>query len=99
MLKALEDRVIVEPIDEDKDSEAGYTLEVRTEKPIKWVVIDVGPGRTLDSWSRENMDLCIWDIVYFTKYAPDEFFYKDKRYFSLKQSTILSYNRPEPCEK
>lgn len=90
MLKALQDRYIVEPIEEEKKSDTWVILETRTEKPIRGRIVGVGPGRTLESWWREHMDVNVWDIIYFAKYWPDEFYHEDKKYFSIKQSTILA---------
>ena len=99
MLKTLEDRILVLPIDEAKETSRGVILETQTEKQTKGTVIFVGPGRTLENGMRENMDVKEWDIVFFTKYGPDELLYEDKKYFSIKQSSILAIYPIIACEK
>jgi len=92
ILKVIEDRVLVVPIPEEKESEKWWTMEVRTEKPIRWSVISVWYWRTLENWNKEIMDVKVGDIVYFTKYAPDVFTHEEKEYYSIKQSSILAIN-------
>jgi co-chaperonin GroES (HSP10) len=44
----------------------------------------------LDNGSRAPIDVKIWDIVYFTKYSPDELEVDWIKYLVIKQSSILA---------
>ena len=90
MLKVVEDKILVTPINDKSTSSQGLVLESREGKPEKGEVIAVGPGRTLENGSRENMDVKVGDIVYFTPYAPDAIDVDGKNYYTLKQSGILA---------
>ena len=72
MLKPIEDHVLIKPLNEESTTKSGIILPDSKEKPKKWKVIAVGDGRILDDGSRSIMDVKIWDVVYFTQYAPDE---------------------------
>ena len=89
MLKAIWDRIIVLPIEEAKETASGFIQSVVDNKPCMGEVISVGNGRTLENWSREILSVKEWDIVFFQRYAPDEFEYENKKYFSIKESSIL----------
>ena len=92
MLQAIQDRVLAEPIPEEKISGMGVILETRTEKPVRGTVISVWPWRTLENWERETMDVKVGDEIFFTKYWPDSMYDWEKEIFSIKQSTILAIN-------
>jgi chaperonin GroES len=44
----------------------------------------------LDNGSRAPIDVKVGDVVYFTKYAPDELDVDGKKYLVVKQSSILA---------
>ena len=89
-LLPLEDHLLVEPIEEETKSKAWIILPDNKEKPSKWKVIAVGAGKILENWSRAPVDLEIGDIVYFTKYSPDELEVDGKKYLVIKQNSILA---------
>ena len=90
MLKVVEDKILVTPINDKSTSKGWLVLEARQWKPEKGEVIAVGPGRTLENGSRENMDVKVGDIVFFTPYAPDAIDVDGIDYYTLKQSGILA---------
>ena len=55
----------------------------------KWKVIAVGDGKILENGSRAPVDVKVDDIVYFTKYAPDEIEVDGKQYLIIKHSSVL----------
>jgi len=89
-LMPLEDHVLVEPIEEETKSKAGIILPDAKEKPSKWKVIAVGAGKILENGSRTPVDVKIGDIVYFTKYSPDELEVDGKKYLVIKENSILA---------
>lgn len=94
-LLPLEDHVIIEAIKEETTTASWIVLPDTTkEKPSKWIVIAVGAGKILDNGQRWPVDIKAGDVVYFTKYAPDEIEVKEwgttKAYLVVKQSSLLA---------
>ncbi len=86
----IEDHVIVKPI-EETTTESGIVLpETAKDKPQKGEVIAVWPGKILDNGQRAPMDVQEWDIVYFTKYSPDELEVGGEKYLVIRHSSILA---------
>lgn len=90
-LLPLEDHVIVEPIKEEQTTKSGIVLpDTAKEKPWKGKVIAVWEWKIMDNWQRAPMDIAEWDVVYFTKYSPDEIESNWQKYLILRQSSILA---------
>ena len=93
-LQPIEDHILIKPINEENTTKSGIILPDSKEKPRKWEVVAVWDWRILDDWSRSVMDVKVWDIVYFTQYAPDEIEYEEKwektKYLVIKQSSLLA---------
>lgn len=87
----LHDHVLVQAIEEDNTTKSGIILPSdKNEKPSKGKVIAVWPGKIIDDDDRGPMDVKEGDIVYFTKYAPDEIEVDDVKYLIIKQDSILA---------
>lgn len=86
----LEDHIILEAIEEENKTASWIILPDSKEKPSKWKVIAVWEWKILDNGSRAPVDLKEWDIVYFTKYSPDELEVDWVKYLVIKQSSILA---------
>lgn len=91
----LEDHIIVETIQEENKTPSGIVLPDTTkEKPWKGKVIAVGEGKIWDDGKRLPIDVKIWDIVFFTKYSPDEIEIEEdgqkKKYLVIRHSSILA---------
>jgi chaperonin GroES len=90
-LKPLNDRVIVQPLEQEEMTAAGiYVPETAKEKPQEGTVLAVGPGRLLDNGERAPMEVKTGDRVLFAKYAGTEFKNGDKRYLILGEKDILA---------
>lgn len=89
-LTPLEDHILIEAIEEENKTRSGILLPDNKEKPSKWRVVAVGNGKILDNGNRAPIDVKVWDIVYFTKYAPDELDVDGTKYLVIKQSSILA---------
>lgn len=89
-LLPLEDHILVEAIEEENKTKSWIILPEKNEKPSKGKVIAVGDGKILDNWTRAPIDVKTWDIVYFTKYSPDELEIEWVKYLVIKQSSILA---------
>lgn len=90
--KPLNDRVIVEPLEQEEKTAAGiYVPETAKEKPQEGMVLAVGPGRLLDSGERAPMEVHEGDRVLFAKYAGTEFKANgNKSYLILGERDILA---------
>ncbi|MFA5747744.1 MAG: co-chaperone GroES [Candidatus Absconditabacterales bacterium] len=86
----LEDHILIEAMEEENKSKAGIILPDSKEKPSKGKVVAVGNGKILDNGSRGAIDIKVGDVVYFTKYAPDEIEFEGMKYLIIKQSSILA---------
>lgn len=86
----LEDHILVEAIEEENKTKSWIILPDSKEKPSKWKVIAVWTWKILDNWSRAPIDVNVGDIVYFTKYSPDELEVEWTKYLVIKQSSILA---------
>lgn len=91
-LKPLADRVILEPIEEEKTTESGIVIPDTAEKerPIKGKVVAVGPGKLNDKGERIPMSIKVDDTVLFKKYGPDEFEIDNKTYLVADENDIIA---------
>jgi chaperonin GroES len=91
-LRPLEDRLVVEAMDEMEKHSSGIIIPdtVSKEKPQKGKVISVGPGKFDDDGKRVPMDVKVGDTVLFTKYGPTEVKVDGKELLILSQSDVLA---------
>lgn len=88
----LEDHIIVEPIEQEQVTKGWIVLpDTAKDKPQKWRVVAVWPWKILDNWNRWPMDVKVWDIVYFTKYSPDELEVIDEKW-ERKKLLVIRHN-------
>lgn len=93
-LQPLEDHILIEPFIEENKSASWLILpDNNKEKPSKWTVVAVWKGKILDNGERWPIDVKIGDVVYFTKYSPDELEImvngEKKNYLVIRHSSIL----------
>ena len=86
----LEDHILVEAIEEENKTKSGILLPESKEKPSKGKVVAVGNGKILDNGTRAPIDVKVGDIVYFTKYSPDELDVDGVKYLVIKQTSLLA---------
>ena len=91
-LRPLEDRLVVEAIDESETMVSGIIIPetVSKEKPQKGRVLAVGPGKFDSNGKRVPMEVAVGDIVLFTKYGPTEVKIEGKDLLVLNQSDVLA---------
>ncbi len=92
MLKPLNDRVFIEPVEEEKTTKSGIVIPdtADKEKPIKGKVAAVGPGKLDEKGHRVSMSVKVGDIVLFKKYGPDELEVDGKKYLVGEEADILA---------
>jgi len=90
-LRPLGDRVVVRPLAREEVTKSGIVLpDTAKEKPQQGEVVSVGPGRTLDSGEKLNMELKSGDRVLFAKYSGTEFKHEDEELLILRESDVLA---------
>ena len=91
-LKPLWDNVVLKPVVVEKEGPGGIIIPetVSKEKPSKFEVIAIGPGKFNDSGKREPMEVKVGDVVYCSRYAGDEFKVEDVEYRVVHQDSILA---------
>jgi chaperonin GroES len=89
-MKPLADRVVIE-IENDNEQTSGgiYIPDTAREKPQRGVVVAVGPGKVLESGSREEMTVKTGDRVLFQKYGGTDIKIEDTEYKILSERDIL----------
>jgi len=86
----LEDRVLVQPIEEDMVTDGGiYLPETAKERPMRGKVVAVGPGKRLDNGKRAELGVRKGDTVVYGKYAGSEVEIKGDEHLILRESEIL----------
>lgn len=89
-VRPLEDRVLVKPLDPETKTASGlYLPESAKERPMQGKVVTTGPGRMLDSGSRQQMLVKKGDTVVFGKYAGTEVEIKNVKHIIVRESELL----------
>lgn len=89
-LRPLNDRVVVEPIEQDTTTASGLVLpETAKEKPQQGKVIAVGPGARDEDGERMPLDVEVGDTVLFAKYAGTEIKLDGNKVLIMKENDIL----------
>ncbi len=90
-LRPLGDRVVIKPAPREEMTKSGIVLpDTSKEKPQEGVILAVGPGRTLDTGSRETMDVAVGNKVLYAKYAGTEFKVEGEELLIVGQKDILA---------
>ena len=90
-LKPLGSNVIVKPTPREEMTKSGIVLpDTAKERPQEGSILAVGPGRTLDNGSREEIEVAVGQKVLFQKYAGTEFKLEDDELLILKHADILA---------
>lgn len=91
-LRPLEDRLVVEALEESEKTVSGIIIPdtVSKEKPQKGKVLAVGAGKFDNNGKRVPMEIKVGDIVLFTKYGPTEVKIDGKELLVLNQSDVMA---------
>lgn len=89
-LRPLNDRVVVETVEQDTTTASGLVLpETAKEKPQQGTVLAIGPGARDEDGNRMALDLEVGDTVLFAKYAGTEIKLDGKKVLIMKENDIL----------
>ena len=91
-IKPLSDHILIEPISQEEKTKSGIFLPqtMEKERPEQGKVVAVGPGKTLSSGKKSEMEVKKGDTVLFSKYGPNEIKVDNKTYLIAKQEDILA---------
>jgi len=87
----IEDRVLVLPASAETVSASGIVLpDSAQEKPLRGVIVAVGPGRLAKSGARLEMPVAVGDQVVYGKYSGNEIQFEGEEYKILRADEILA---------
>jgi chaperonin GroES len=90
-LQPLGDRVVVEAVEQAKQSAGGVILpDTAKEKPQEGLIIAVGPGRKTDKGEIIKIDLKVGDKVIYSKYSGSEIKLEGKEYLIVSEKDVLA---------
>ena len=90
-LKPLGDRIVIKVIDDAEKTQGGILIpDSAKEKPQKGEVVAVGPGKTLDSGNKEEMEVKIGDKVLYAKYSGTDVKVENVEYKILSVKDVLA---------
>jgi chaperonin GroES len=91
MLKAVQDKVIVEPIEEEQVSSSGLVLTTLSkETPDQGTIVAVGPGILLGDGEMMVPEVEVGQKVIFSKYGGTDVEHDGKSYKILPYRDILA---------
>lgn len=89
-VRPLNDRVLVERLEEEKKTAGGIIIpDNNTEKPAEGKIISVGPGHRNDDGSFAALNVKAGDTVLFGKYAGTEVKVEGSDYLIMREDDIL----------
>lgn len=91
-LRPMDDRLLVEPMEEELSTSFGLVLPetASREKPQKGRVVAVGPGKLSEDGKRIPMTVKAGDVVLYSKYGPTEVKLEGKEIYFLQESDVLA---------
>ena len=90
-LKPLNDRVLVKRLESEEKTAGGlYIPDTAKEKPSKWQVVAVGPGKMDDNGKRIPLAVKNGDEVLFNKYAGTEVKLDGVDHLVMREEDILA---------
>jgi len=89
-VKPLQDRILVERVEEEVKKGGIIIPDTAKEKPQKGKVIAVGPGRVDDNGKRVPMDVEKGHYILFGKYSGNEIRVGDDEYLIMREEDVLA---------
>jgi chaperonin GroES len=89
-LKPLQDRILVQRVEEEKTTKGGIIIpDTAKEKPAEGKVIAVGSGKVADDGKRITMEIKVGDRILFGKYAGTEVKIEGEEYLIMREDDVL----------
>jgi chaperonin GroES len=89
-IKPLQDRILVERVEEEEKVGGIIIPDTAKEKPQKGKIIEVGPGRKDDSGKVIPLEIKSGDVVLFNKYAGTEIKIEGKEYLLMREDDVMA---------
>ncbi|MEO0078724.1 MAG: co-chaperone GroES [candidate division WOR-3 bacterium] len=89
-IRPLQDRILVERIEEEVKKGGIIIPDSAKEKPQQGKVIAVGPGRIDDKGTRIPMEVKKGDIILFGKYSGNEIRIGDEEHLIMREDDVLA---------
>ncbi len=91
-LQPLSNHLVVKALSREDKTASGIVLPetLTKERPEQGEVIAIGPGKMLDTGSRQAPEVKVGDTVVFKKYGPDEVKIDNVEYLILDESDVLA---------
>ncbi len=89
-IKPLQDRILVERVEEEVKKGGIIIPDTAKEKPQQGKVIAVGPGRLDDKGNRIPMEVKKGDYILFGKYSGNEIRIGDEEYLIMREDDVLA---------
>ena len=91
VLKPLEDRVLVEPLETQEQKKGGIIIpDTAKERPEEGKVISVGGGKVLENGQLKKLYVKKGDKVLFSKYAGSEIMIGTVKHMIMREDDILA---------
>ena len=92
--RPLQDRVIVERVDQEETSKGGIFIpDTAKEKPQEGKVVAVGKGKVLEDGKIQKLDVKKGDRVLFSKFAGTEITLEGEERLILREDDVLGIIR------
>jgi chaperonin GroES len=89
-LKPLQDRILVQRIEEEKTTKGGIIIpDTAKEKPAEGKVVAVGNGKVGEDGKRIALEIKKGDRILFGKYAGTEVKIEGEEYLILREDDVL----------
>jgi chaperonin GroES len=89
-LRPLHDRVIVNRLEEERQSAGGIVIpDTAAEKPSMGIVVAVGPGKTDENGKLQPIGVKTGDKVLFGKYSGQEFKLENEDLLQMREEDII----------
>ena len=91
-IQPLGDRIVVKPLKEEEITASGIVLPdtVDKEKKAEGEVFAVGPGKTLESGTRSQMEVKVGDRILFEKWGGEDVKVDGVEYKIIPQEKVLA---------
>lgn len=89
-VKPLQDRILVERVEEEETVGGIIIPDTAKEKPQKGKIIGVGPGRKDEKGNLIKIELKPGDTVLFNKYAGTEIKVEGKEFLLMREDDVMA---------
>ncbi|WP_343230279.1 co-chaperone GroES [Rickettsiella endosymbiont of Dermanyssus gallinae] len=91
MITPLQDRLIVKRAVEEEKSKGGIVIpDTAKEKPVRGIVVAVGPGKRLESGEIQPLSVKLGDEILFGKYAGTEVKLENQDYIVMREDDVMA---------